>query len=130
MKLSTVDSQVQYALSNSKPISMSGNAGKLDMKKIEETAKDFEAMFVTEMLRPMFEGIKPDETFGGGKGEEIFSGMMLDEYGKSIAQSGTLGIADLVKAQLIEMQSGKDASELAQNMHNETEGGTVAATGV
>ena len=93
----------------------------LDMQRIDETAKDFEAMFVTEMLRPMFEDIKPDETFGGGKGEEVFSGFMIEEYGKSFAAAGNLGIADLVKAQLIEMQSGTQKGQVAQNMQGSAE---------
>lgn len=94
----------------------------VEMARIEETARDFEAMFITEMLRPMFEGIKVNEMFGGGKGEEIFSSMLLDEYGKNMASAGTLGIADQVKEQLIALQSGLTAEELARNMHNENTG--------
>ena len=76
-----------------------------DMQRFDEVAKDFEAMFVTEMMKPMFEQIKPDATFGGGKGEEIFQGMMLQEYGKMMAETGQLGIADSVKQELIRMQA-------------------------
>ena len=94
----------------------------INMAKIDETARDFEAMFMTEMLRPMFEGLKVDETFGGGKGEEIFQGMMLDEYGKNMALQGSLGIADLVREQLIEMQSKAAEPKMAQNMHNQSVG--------
>ena len=98
----------------------------INMAKIDETARDFEAMFMTEMLRPMFEGIKVDETFGGGKGEEVFQSMMLDEYGKNMATQGSLGIADLVKEQLIEMQSKANQQKIAQNMHNQSEGAAVS----
>lgn len=94
---------------------------KLNMAAIDETAKDFEAMFMTEMLKPMFEGIQPDETFGGGKGEEVFSSLMLDEYGKKMASTGSLGIADLVKEQLIQMQSDAQKQQMAQNMHGQSE---------
>lgn len=72
--------------------------------RLDEVAKDFEAMFVTEMMKPMFEHIKPDPRFGGGKGEEIFRGLMLQEYGKMMAETGQLGIADSVKQELIRMQ--------------------------
>ncbi len=95
-----------------KPLDM-----KLNMAAIDETARDFEAMFMTEMLKPMFEGIQPDETFGGGKGEEVFNSLMLDEYGKTMASTGTVGIAELVKQQLIEMQSKANEPEVAQDMH-------------
>ena len=91
----------------------------IKMQRIEETARDFEAMFMTEMLKPMFEGIEVDETFGGGKGEEVFRSFMLEEYGKNMASTGSLGIADLVKEQLIQMQSDASAAKLAQNVHSD-----------
>ena len=77
---------------------------KKDSDRLDAVAKDFEAMFVTEMMKPMFEQIKPNKMFGGGKGEEIFSGMMLQEYGKMMAETGQLGIASSVKQELIRMQ--------------------------
>jgi Rod binding domain-containing protein len=104
------------------PALLGKQAPSIDMARIDETAREFEAMFMTEMLRPMFEGLQVNETFGGGKGEEIFSGMLLDEYGKSMAAQGSLGIADLVREQLIEMQSKASQPKVAQNMHNPLEG--------
>ncbi len=112
---------IDPALFSLKPKSMV-TSGKMSMEKIDATAKDFEAMFMTEMLRPMFEGIEVDPTFGGGKTEEVFRDFMLDEYGKQLASTGTFGIADLVKKQLIEMQehaaNTATKPDMAQNMHN------------
>ena len=76
-------------------------------EQLTESAKEFEAMFMTEMLKPMFEELKPDPMFGGGKGEEIFNGFMLEEYGKMMAETGQIGIADQVKAEMLRMQEGK-----------------------
>ena len=90
-----VEDAAQQALKN--------NSG-LDMEHIEETAQEFEAMFLTEMLRPMFEQVKPDPMFGGGKGEEVFQGLMLEEYGKQMAESGGIGLAEHVKAEMIRIQ--------------------------
>ena len=84
-------------------------------EQIDAVAKDFEAMFMTEMMKPMFEAIKPDPRFGGGKGEEVFRGFMIQEYGKMMAETGQLGIADAVKQELIRMQ------ELADNPRAATE---------
>lgn len=89
--------------------------GTKDMQAIEEAAKDFEAMFITEMMKPMFEGIKPDPMFGGGKGEEVFQSMMLTEYGKKIAETGQLGIADQVKQEMIRLQEEANGSTTTQN---------------
>ena len=72
--------------------------------QLEAAAKDFEAMFLSEMMKPMFEGLGPNELTGGGKSEEVFFGMLLQEYGKMMAETGQLGIADAVKQELIKMQ--------------------------
>lgn len=73
-------------------------------EQIEFVAKEFEAVYISEMMKPMFEGIKTDGPFGGGKGEEIFRGILLQEYGKMMAETGQIGIADAVKDELIRMQ--------------------------
>ncbi len=72
--------------------------------RIQKAAEEFEAVFFAEMMKPMFEGLEPNETFGGGKGEEIFSGMMIQEYGKEIAKRDITGIQTAVRNALIEMQ--------------------------
>jgi Rod binding domain-containing protein len=82
-----------------------------EMDRLDEVAKDFEAMFVSEMMKPMFEGIKPDATFGGGKTEEVFQGILLQEYGKLMAETGQLGIAKHVKTELIRMQESSIDAE-------------------
>jgi len=76
-----------------------------EIEKIEEAAREFEAVFVAEMMKPMFEGIETEAPFGGGKGEEVFRGMLLQEYGKIVSQTGSIGIADQVKEAMIRMQS-------------------------
>ncbi|HPQ50188.1 MAG: rod-binding protein [Alphaproteobacteria bacterium] len=83
-------------------IKKSANALKLD--KSMQAAKDFEAVFVSEMIKPMFEMIEVDETFGGGKGEEVFRGMLVQEYGKIISNQGGIGIADDIQAELLKQQ--------------------------
>ena len=75
-----------------------------NQRKVEEAAKEFEAVFIAQLLKPMFDEIKVDPTFGGGKGEEIFSDMMLQEYGKIIADRGGLGFTQPVKAEMLRIQ--------------------------
>ena len=66
-------------------------------ERIREVAEDFEAVFLTEMMGHMFKGIKPNERFGGGNGENVFNSLLIQEYGKSIAQSGGIGLADNIE---------------------------------
>ena len=76
-----------------------------------ETAKrvgqEFEALFLSEMLGPVFESTDTDGLFGGGEGEKIFRSMMVQEYGKAIAQSGGVGIADAVQREILRMQENQ-----------------------
>jgi Rod binding domain-containing protein len=76
-----------------------------------ETAKrvgqEFEALFLSEMLGPVFESSDTDGLFGGGEGEKIFRSMMVQEYGKAIAQSGGVGIADAVQREILRMQENQ-----------------------
>tara|TARA_R110002072_G_scaffold6252_6_gene37267 strand:+ start:180 stop:575 length:396 start_codon:yes stop_codon:yes gene_type:complete len=89
-----------------------------DEQRIEKTARDFEAVFIGEMVKPMFAGIETDEMFGGGKGEEIFQGMMIQEYGKMIAEKDITGIQTQVKNKLIEMQAQRTAEQSTQSASN------------
>lgn len=70
--------------------------------KAKEVGREFEAMFLSQMLQPMFDTVKTNSLFGGGHGEDAFKGIMVDEYAKQIARRGTLGIADLVSRQVME----------------------------
>lgn len=72
--------------------------------KTDKAAEDFEAVYISEMLKPMFETVEVDDMFGGGKGEEIFRGILTQEMGKSIAKQGGFGLADQVKAELLRIQ--------------------------
>jgi peptidoglycan hydrolase FlgJ len=75
-----------------------------DDKAINKAASEFEGQFVSQMLTQMWQGIETDGYFGGGNGEEMFRGLMINEYGKKIAQSGQLGIADNVRSAMLKMQ--------------------------
>lgn len=75
-----------------------------DATRAREAAEEFEAMFITQMLQPMFAGIETDPNFGGGGGETMFRSLLVDEYGKILARSGGIGIADQVQKEILKMQ--------------------------
>jgi Rod binding domain-containing protein len=52
----------------------------------------------------MFSGVQPDAVTGGGEGEAMFKSLMIQEYGKAVARQHALGIADVVKRQLLQLQ--------------------------
>ena len=78
-----------------------------DVKTREQArhvAQQFERMFISEMLGPMFQGIETDGPFGGGNAEATFRPMLIDQYADSIAKQGGIGIADKVMAEILKMQ--------------------------
>lgn len=77
--------------------------------RAEKAAKDYESVFISQMLGAMFSGIKSDGVTGGGQGEEMFRSLMINEYGKSIAAQGGFGLADQMKAQLLKHQEVLDS---------------------
>jgi peptidoglycan hydrolase FlgJ len=72
--------------------------------RMRETAEAFEASFVAQMLRPMFEGISTDAPFGGGEAEATWRGFLIDEMGKQVARAGGIGLADQVVSEMIRLQ--------------------------
>lgn len=78
--------------------------GKDDRNSIRQAAEDFEAVFVSQMLAPMFETLESDTMFGGGPGEDIYRSMMVEEYGRAIARTGGVGIAEHVERELLRIQ--------------------------
>ena len=76
------------------------------LREMNKQALDFEAFFLSQALQPMFENIEPVGPFGGGAGSDIWKSMQVDEYGKALAKSGGIGIADAVMKQLLIAQEG------------------------
>lgn len=70
----------------------------------EKVAQEFERMFVSEMLQPMFKGISSDGPFGGGSAEDTFRPMLLDQYADAVAKGGGVGIADAVLKEILRLQ--------------------------
>jgi Rod binding domain-containing protein len=66
-------------------------------------AEEFEALFLTEMLSPIFDNLESG-AFGGGPGERIYRSLLVREYATGIARSGGLGLADAVQREILKLQ--------------------------
>ena len=75
--------------------------------KTADAAKQFEGVFLSEMMSHMFEGTETDPEFGGGQGETMFKSLLTNEYGKQMANAGGIGIADQLQKAMIQMQQHK-----------------------
>ena len=75
-----------------------------NVERAKQTAEEFEAQFLSQMIEYMFDGVETDGLFGGGNGEKIFRSMMFEQFGKSLARAGGIGLADAVQREILKYQ--------------------------
>ncbi|HEY6255575.1 MAG TPA: flagellar assembly peptidoglycan hydrolase FlgJ [Xanthobacteraceae bacterium] len=76
-----------------------------DLKtKARAAAVNFEAQFLNSMFSQMFAGIKGDGPFGGGAAVGVWRSFLSEQYAKSFAKAGGIGIADQVYHALLAQQ--------------------------
>jgi Rod binding domain-containing protein len=85
-------------------------AGKLSAVgnvKARAAAQDFEAVFLNSMFQHMFTGIDGEGPFGGSGATGVWRSVLTDQYAKSIAKAGGIGIAAQVYRSLIAHQEAR-----------------------
>ena len=75
-------------------------------KKTRAKAQEFEAMFLNSMFSQMTSGIKGDGPFGDTPGTGVWRSMLTEQYSKSFAKAGGVGISNEVYRTLILQQAG------------------------
>ena len=73
--------------------------------KTKTTATNFEAMFLNSMFSEMTAGLKGDGPFGNTPGTGVWRGMLTEQYSKSFAKNGGIGISHEVFRDLILQQA-------------------------
>ena len=76
-------------------------------KTLRGKAQDFEAMFLNSMFSQRTTGVKGDGPFGDTTGTGAWRSMLTDEYSKSFAKSGGVGISNDVFRTLILQQANR-----------------------
>ena len=79
-------------------------ASKGDHANARAAAVDFEAVFLNSIFNQMFTGIDGEGPFGGSGATGVWRSFLTDEYAKSFARAGGIGIADHVYRSLIGQQ--------------------------
>jgi len=72
--------------------------------KAKSAAEDFEAMFLNTVFQQMFTGIDGDGPFGGSGPLKVWRSFLADQYAKSFAKAGGVGIATDVYNELLRHQ--------------------------
>ena len=91
------------------PAAAKGTLSEELRNKARASAVDFEATFLNTMFNQMFTGIDGDGPFGGGGGGGVWRSFLSDEYAKTFAKAGGIGLADHVYRALIAQQEARAA---------------------
>ncbi len=83
--------------------------------EIRRAAQEFESMFLSEMLAPMFDSLDTEGLGGGGLGEQIFRPMLVEQYAKAVAHAGGIGLADSIVRELTALQAAMAPPQEAQD---------------
>jgi peptidoglycan hydrolase FlgJ len=76
-----------------------------DLKtKARTAAVNFEAQFLNSMFSQMLTGVQGDGPFGGGPAVGVWRAFLSEQYAKSFAKAGGIGIADKVYHTLLAQQ--------------------------
>lgn len=86
------------------PSAATSSAHAASQDPIRRVAEEFEAVFLAEMLEPMFEGLETEGLGGGGMGEEIFRPLLIEHYAAALSRAGGVGVADSIVRELVRMQ--------------------------
>ncbi len=75
--------------------------------KAWQAAQDFEAVFLNSMISQMFTGIDGEGPFGGSQAVGVWRSFLTDEYAKSFAKNGGIGIAaEVYRTLMAQQESG------------------------
>jgi len=76
-----------------------------------QVAKEFEAMFTSIMFKAMRGTVKESSLIPKNMGESIFTEMLDGEYAKMSSETGTLGLAALIKREIDRCEGRTPATE-------------------
>ncbi len=95
------------AVANQSDVTKAASPSDATKAKAKASSQDFEAVFLNSMFQQMFTGIGGDGPFGGSGATGVWRSFLTDEYAKSFAKSGGIGIADQVYKSLIAHQEAR-----------------------
>jgi len=72
--------------------------------KAKAASEKFEAMFLNSMFQQMFTGMDGDGPMGGSGALKVWRSFLTDEYAKTFAKNGGIGIATHVYDYILKLQ--------------------------
>ena len=69
--------------------------------QLYKACQDFESLFIKQMLDVMRKTIhKEDDLLNGGLSQDVFEGMLYDQYAKKMAETAGFGLAETIYKQV------------------------------
>lgn len=90
----------------SNPVSIFSPRGRSTdpLGRMRQQAEELEGVFLNTLMKEMFSSIDTEGDFGGGFAEETWRGMQAEQFASSMAETGGIGLADALVADLIALQ--------------------------
>ncbi|GAW68620.1 rod binding protein [Geoanaerobacter pelophilus] len=88
-----------------KQIKPAGGAADKERAAVKKVAQEFEALFVTMMLKSMRSTVGQDQLTGGGRGEETFRSLLDQEYANAAVRGGGIGLAPVLERELMRQRT-------------------------
>ncbi len=68
----------------------------MELKRLQKACRDFEAIFIKQMLNSMRKTVKKSSLINRNMAEDIFEDMLYDEYSSSMSKTANLGLSKLM----------------------------------
>ena len=75
--------------------------------KARAAGQEFEAVLLSQVFSAMFSSLGEDGPLGGGGAQGIYRSLLAEEYGRTVAAAGGIGLADTVARELISIQESR-----------------------
>ena len=77
---------------------------KLNREKLKKACTEFEALFMSQMLKSMRQTIPQTGFLGKGLGEDVYQGLMDQELSQKLSQSKGLGLGKVIYRQMLKRE--------------------------
>jgi len=89
-----------------KVAAITSQAGAMTNAKARAAAQDFEGVFLNSMISQMMTKVDGEGPFGGSQASGVWRSFLVNEFAKSFAQAGGIGLAqDVYKSMMAQQEA-------------------------
>jgi len=96
-------------------LSLTGDKSKTGKEKLGILAREFESIFINQMLKTMRSTVDKTGFIDGGPAEEMFTGMLDEEMARQMAFTQNSGLSKALEEQLWAMAGENKSKEPGKN---------------